>query len=480
MESKSRLDWPDKMTEACGVFAVYAPGEDVSRLVYFGLYALQHRGQESAGIGVADGRSVLVYKDMGLVPQVFNEQNLSSLQGYISIGHVRYSTTGSTKWENSQPIHKTLPNGGSIALAHNGNLVNAKELRDLLEKKGWQFTSSSDSEIIAQLIVEEMSESVEEAIKKAMRQLKGAYSVIATTEDTLYAFRDPYGIRPLALGQFGTSYVISSETCGLDIVGAHYLRDIQPGELIIINSQGLHSEKVISLPQNSLCIFEFIYFARPDSRLYGQLLYHARRAMGARLAEEAPVKADLVIGIPDSGTPAAIGYAERSRIPYSEGLIKNRYIGRTFIQPSQTIRQLGVRLKLNPLKEIIRGKRLVIVDDSIVRGNTSKKIVRILREAGAKEIHMRISSPPVRWPCFYGIDTATQVELIASAKSVEKIAHFIEADSLSYLSLEGLVKATKRPEADFCLACFNNAYPISVPEDVKIDKFLLEKEKVSS
>ncbi len=474
---KLNRDLPqEKFEEACGVFGIYGPGEDVARITYFALHGLQHRGQESAGIAVSDGSTIVVYKDMGLVPYIFKEETLCSLQGHIAIGHTRYSTTGSTCWENAQPIHTSFDSGG-IATAHNGNLINAFELREKLKKKGRRLQSTSDSEVIACLISEYAHLGLEKSITRAMSELKGAYSVAALTEDKLIAFRDPYGIRPLSLGKLKENYVISSETSGFDIIGATYLRDIEPGELVIIDSHGLSSIQAIPSTKPSLCIFEFIYFARPDSTLYGRLLYHARRYMGKCLAEEAPVEADLVIPVPDSGVSAAIGYAEGSGIPFGEGLIKNRYIGRTFIQPSQNIRQLGVRLKLNPLKEVIKGKRLVVVDDSIVRGTTSKKIVGLLKEAGAREVHMRISSPPVKWPCFYGIDTARRNELIASSKSVEEIRDFLGADSLYYLSFEGMVASTKRLREEFCLACFDGKYPILIPEELKLNKRIFEEEQ---
>lgn len=475
-EKKTCCPKADRPEEACGIFGVFAPGEDVARLTYFGLNALQHRGQESAGIAVADGQSILVLKEMGLVNQVFNERNLVSLQGNMAIGHVRYSTTGSTHWENAQPVHKTFA-GGTLALAHNGNLVNTQQLRSELSQNGSHFRSTGDSEVIANLIAQEADGEIDEAIKKTMGYLKGAYSVVILTEDKLYAIRDLYGIRPLSIGKLNGRYIISSETCGLDIVGAKHLRDVKPGEMIKVDESGLSSEIVIPPAKPSLCIFEFIYFARPDSVFYDRILYHARRAMGISLAEEAPVEADLVIGIPDTGTPAAIGYAERSGISFGEGLIKNRYIGRTFIRPTQTVRQLGVKLKLNPLKQAIKNQRLVVVDDSIVRGTTTQKIVRLLKEAGAKEVHMRITSPPVKWPCFYGIDTAVRSELIASRMSVEEVEKFIGADSLYYLSFDSLVKSTQRPRKDFCLACFDGVYPIPIPSKVKISKLMLEKSR---
>jgi amidophosphoribosyltransferase len=463
----------DKQEEECGVFGIYAPGEDVARLTYFGLHALQHRGQESAGIAVSDGQSSLVIKEMGLVPQVFDEQKLATLQGHIAVGHVRYSTTGSTRWENAQPIHKIYEHG-TLALVHNGNLINTKELRKKLEKKEVKLRSTSDSEIIASLIASRINSHLEPAIRKVMHQLHGAYSALIMTEDSLVAIRDPSGIRPLSLGRLGEHWVVASETCALDIVGAEFIRDIYPGEMLTVNKAGLKSEVVISGRKPSLCVFEFIYFARPDSRIYGRNLYRARKRMGKELAIEAPVGADLVVGLPDSGTPAAIGYAEESGVPYSEGLIKNRYVGRTFIHPDQTLRQLGVKIKLNPLPEIIAGKRLVVVDDSIVRGNTSREIVSVLREAGAKEVHLRISSPPVIYPCFYGIDTDSSKQLIAASKTVEEIRQFLGADSLKYLSLDGLIRAIEIDKSQFCLACLNGSYPLDISKIAGSGKLVLE------
>lgn len=469
----------DKPEESCGVFGIYAPGMDVSRLTYFGLHALQHRGQESAGIAVTDGESTLVVKDMGLVPQVFDERRLVSLQGHIAVGHVRYSTTGSTRWENAQPLHKTYSQG-TLALVHNGNLINAGELREELITAGRRMRSTSDTEVVAEMIANLSNSHIEPAVRKTMKLLRGAYAILIMTEDRLVAIRDPYGIRPLSLGKIGDQWVVASETCALDIVGAKYERDVAPGEMIVITKNGLKSEQVVPAEKPSLCIFEFIYFARPDSYIYDCSLYMARKRMGMELAKEAPADADLVIGLPDSGTPAAIGYAEKSGIPFSEGLIKNRYVGRTFIQPDQSLRQLGVKLKLNPLKEVIDGKRLVMVDDSIVRGNTSRQIVSMLKEAGAKEVHIRISSPPIVYPCFYGIDTDDAAQLIASNKSIEEIRQFLGADSLSYLSLEGLIAATGLPHEHFCLACLNGSYPIPRADDLLISKLMLEKEKIKS
>jgi amidophosphoribosyltransferase len=472
----------DKPEEACGVFGVYAPGEDVARLTYFGLYALQHRGQESAGIAVADGFEITVTKDLGLVTQVFNvEARLGGLVGHIAIGHTRYSTTGSTRWENAQPVHKDFDHG-SLALAHNGNLVNAAELKERLTAKARSRNkATSDTEIIAALIAQHAhGGSVDKAIGTVMEQLIGAYSLVMITENALYAMRDPYGIRPLALGRLKQGWVVASETCALDIVGAKFERDVGAGEVVKITKKGLEAWQAVPPEKPSLCIFEFIYFARPDSQLSGVTLHEARVNMGAQLARESPVEADMVIGVPDSGTPGAIGFAAQSGVPYGEGLIKNRYVGRTFIQPSQTIRQQGIKMKLNPLVQAIKGKRLVVVDDSIVRGNTSKKIVQLLREAGASEVHMRITSPPDRWPCFYGIDTDTQAQLIAANAEVEKVRTFIGADTLAYLSLDGLVSATGLPKDRFCRACFDGEYPICIPEKVKVGKLALEEGTVSS
>ncbi len=464
----------DRPEEACGIFGIFAPGEEASRLTYFGLHALQHRGQESAGIAVSDGRRIRVHKEMGLVPQVFDDETLSSLIGHVAVGHTRYSTTGSTERCNAQPVEK-IYSGGTFAVAHNGNLINTKSLRDEMLSREVLFDTTSDTEVIANLIAEFDGHDLTEAIAKTMSLIRGAYSVVVMDPRRLYAFRDPYGIRPISIGKLGENYVIASETCGLDIVGATFLRDVAPGELVTVDEEGLHSKQALPPEKPSLCIFEFIYFARPDSQLYGRTLYHARKHMGMSLAKESPADADLVIGVPDSGTSAAIGFAETSGIPFGEGLIKNRYVGRTFIEPTQRIRQQGIRLKLNPLRESIEGKRLVVVDDSIVRGNTSKKIVAVLKEAGAKEVHMRITSPPIKWPCFYGIDTDTREQLIASAKTVDEVGEFIGVDSLRYLSFEGLVGSTNRSYGEFCLACFDGEYPLPIPEDIKVRKLMLEE-----
>ena len=470
-------DRPDHPEEACGVFAVYAPGEDVARLTYFGLHALQHRGQESAGIAVGDGDTVTVTKNLGLVSRVFKESDLDSLTGDVAIGHTRYSTTGSsTSWENAQP-HLSAIGLQVIALAHNGNLVNTTLLRDALKDKGIRFRSTTDSEVMTTLVgyFTEKTSHIREGIRETMKLIKGAYAVVLTTEDAVYAFRDPNGVRPLVLGKLDDrGWVVASETCALDIVGAEFVRDVAPGEMLKISNVGVEAEQAVPAEKPSLCMFEFVYFARPDSEMADCSLYEARRNMGAALAIEAPVDADMVMGVPDSGIPAAVGFAQASGVPYGEGLAKNRYVGRTFISPSQTIRQQGIKLKLNPLKHAIRGKRLIVVDDSIVRGNTTKKLVALLRETGAAEVHMRITSPPVQWPCFYGIDTDTQEQLIGATKTIEEIREHIGADSLAYLSLPAMVAATGAAAESFCLACFDGEYPIEIPEAVKAGKLALE------
>jgi amidophosphoribosyltransferase len=471
-------DRPDHPEEACGVFAVYAPGEDVARLTYYGLHALQHRGQESAGIAVGDRETVTVTKNLGLVSRVFKESDLDSLTGDVAIGHTRYSTTGSsTSWENAQP-HLSAIGYQVIALAHNGNLVNTTVLRDALKVQGIRFRSTTDSEVMTTLVgyFTQKTSHIREGIRETMKLITGAYAVVLTTDDAVYAFRDPHGVRPLVLGELpdDRGWVVASETCALDIVGARFVRDVAPGEMLKISDNGVEAEQAVPAEKPSLCMFEFVYFARPDSEMCDCSLYEARCAMGAALAAEAPVDADMVMGVPDSGIPAAVGFAQAGGVPYGEGLAKNRYVGRTFISPSQTIRQQGIRLKLNPLKHAIAGKRLIVVDDSIVRGNTTKKLVALLRESGAAEVHMRITSPPVQWPCFYGIDTDTQEQLIASHNSVEEIRQHIGADSLAYLSLPAMVRATGACAEDFCLACFDGDYPIEIPEAVKFGKLALE------
>lgn len=464
------------LRDACGVFGVFAPGHDVARLVYFGLYALQHRGQESAGIAVSDDGQVTVIKDLGLVSQVFNESMLTSLSGQHAIGHVRYSTTGSSHWQNSQPLVRSR-NGDVIALGHNGNLVNTTELRDELIAQGVRFSGSTDTEVITALIAHEAQGDLLGAVRTAVSKIRGAFSAAVLSGDALVGFRDPYGVRPLVLGRFEGHPVISSETAALDIIGASFEREVAPGEIVIADAaHGLRSERVeLEGARPALCIFEFIYFARPDSTMAGRNLHEARQAMGRHLALEAPVEADLVIPVPDTGIPAAIGYAAASGIPYAEGLIKNRYVYRTFIQPDDEMRQRGIRMKLNPLTSIIRDKRLVVVDDSIVRANTTTKLVDMLMSAGAREVHLRISSPPIRWPCFYGIDMATRAELIAANMSVDDIRRRVGATTLHYLTLEGLQASTGLPATQFCRACFTGEYPIAVPEEYAMCKMRFEK-----
>jgi amidophosphoribosyltransferase len=464
--------------DSCGVFGIFAPGHDVARLTYFGLYALQHRGQESAGIAVADEGQITVVKEMGLVSQVFDEKTLQGMSGTHAIGHVRYSTTGSTQWQNSQPFFRPR-NGDGIALGHNGNLVNTTELRDELVRQGVHFSGTTDTEVITALIAHEGEGDLLAATRTAVSKIRGAFSATVLSGDTLIGFRDPYGVRPLSLGDYLGQPVIASETAAFDIIGARFVREIEPGEIVIVDEKhGLRSERVeLAESRPALCIFEFIYFARPDSVLLGRTLHEVRQEMGRTLAREAPVAADLVIPVPDTGIPAAIGYAAESGIPYTEGLMKNRYVHRTFIQPDQTLRELGIRMKLNPLTSVIRGKRLVVVDDSIVRGNTTSKLVEMLFGAGAAEVHLRISSPPIQHPCFYGIDMATRAELIAANKSVDEIRAHVGATSLHYLTLDGLQASTGLPRKQFCRACFDGDYPIPVPEELAMSKTRFEKGK---
>jgi amidophosphoribosyltransferase len=452
--------WSDHPNEECGVFGIYAPGEDVARLTFFGLYALQHRGQESAGIAVADGRTIRAHKDMGLVAQVFDEAKLAPLQGDFAIGHTRYSTTGSSKVSNAQPF--TLESYlGPLALAHNGNLTNAAELRLELLKRGAGLTSTSDSEVATLLLLAPEGPTWKERIGHFMDIAEGAYCITLLTRDALYAVRDPLGLRPLCLGKLGANgWVVASESCALHTIGAEFVREIEPGEALMIDGQGARTILRRPAPKPALCLFEYIYFARPDSTLRGQLIHQVRMELGRELAREAPADADLVMGIPDSAIPAAIGYAQEANLPYAEGLIKNRYIGRTFIQPDDRLRKQGVALKFTPLASTLAGKRVVVVDDSIVRGNTSGPIVQLLRSAGAKEVHMRVSAPPIRHPCFMGVDMATYPELIAHRMSEAEIAAYIEVDSLRYLSYEGLLRATGRDPGSFCGACFTGNYPI--------------------
>jgi amidophosphoribosyltransferase len=456
----------------CGIFGIYAPEREVARLTHFGLLALQHRGQESAGIAVLDDGHLMALREMGLVAQVFSEEKLRGLAGQAAIGHTRYSTTGGTMWTNAQP---NVQHGSrrAVAVAHNGNLTNTAELRDELNAAGARLRSTSDTAAVSALIARN-EQPLEESIVAAMQKLEGAYSIVLLSEGKLAGFRDPHGIRPLALGQLDGDWLLSSESCAFDLLGAELVREIDPGELVVIDDDGLHSIQALEpILHGALCIFEFIYFARPDTRMAGVELHGARVRMGERLAREAPVDADVVMPVPDSGTPAAIGFARESGTPYNEGLIKNRYVGRTFIEPDQALREHGIRTKFNPLDELA-GQRVVIVDDSIVRGNTTRKIVRMLFEAGATEVHVRISSPPVVSPCFYGIDMATPEELIASSRSVEEIRALLGATSLAYLSLEGLQEATARPDDTFCRACLTRSYPTPVPADRQLEKLRFE------
>ncbi len=458
------------MHESCGIFGVYSPNEDVARLTFFALFALQHRGQESSGIATADGKKIRTYTGMGRVSYVFTEETLRPLTGHIAIGHNRYSTAGSSRAINAQPFI-VGNDGDTIGIAHNGNIINAARLREELAELGYTFRGSSDSEVVATLILATPGKNWVERIRTAMRRLEGAYSLVIITPEELYAVRDPLGVRPLSLGTVDHGYVVASETCALDHIGARVLREVEPGEIVLINENG-----VTSFPgepgRRGLCIFEYIYFARLDSVINGKLLYKTRLAMGAGLANEHPVDADLVISVPESATAAGVGYARESGIPVAEGLIKNRYVGRTFIEPDQRLRDLGVAVKFNPMPQMLDGERLVVVDDSIVRGTTTPSVVRLLRKAGAKEVHMRICAPPIRHPCFLGVDMATRRELIAAQKSIPEICKFIGADSLGYLSIPGLIKAVDLPRENFCLACFTGDYPM--PVQLEMDKLAME------
>ncbi|MHB8573300.1 MAG: amidophosphoribosyltransferase [Candidatus Dormibacteria bacterium] len=478
----------------CGIFGVRAPGEDVANITYFGLLALQHRGQESAGIAAGDDQGLHLHREMGLVEQAFNPEELSQLHGRVALGHTRYSTTGSSTLANAQPFLVHHAQLGPVAVAHNGNLINYPQLRADLERDGVVFETSSDTEVMARLLVNTPGNDWETVLRRALPRLEGAYSIGLVTPDTLIGVRDPYGFRPLVIGKLGDApagsgempngrparrlppgpYVIASETCALDTVGAHHLRDVQPGEMVLIDERGVSSHIVQIKLRRAMCVFEFIYFARPDSELMGRSLYQARVEMGRQLAREAPVEADIVISLPDSGTPAAIGFAEASAIPYQVGLIKNIYSRRTFIEPAPAIRDQKVRLKLNPLPSVLRGKRIVVVDDSIVRGTTSRRMIEQIRRAGAAEIHMRISSPPMMFPCFMGIDIGSRQELIAANHSVEEIRELIGADSLHYLSMGGLARSVAHDANDFCFACFDGSYPVPVPQQLEMDKLSLE------
>ncbi len=458
------------MHESCGIFGLYSQETNVSKLIFFALFALQHRGQESAGIAVANNNRIDVHTSAGLVSQAFTEDNLAKLNGHIGIGHNRYSTTGSSRPANAQPIVVKSANL-TLALAHNGNITNAKILHDELYSQGYNFNTSTDSEVIGNLIISSSRKSLEEKIKYAMNRLQGAYSLTLLTGDKLIAVRDPLGVRPLCIGKIDGGYAIASESCALDHIGSQFLREVQPGEILTIDRNGMKSYYKES-KKKGLCIFEYIYFARPDSIIQGKLLYSARQAMGEMLAQEHPVDADLVIGVPDSATSAGIGYSHASGIPYAEGLLKNRYVGRTFIEPNQHLRDLGVQLKFNPLTEIIAGKRLVVVDDSIVRGTTTPHVVTLLKKAGAAEVHLRICAPPIRYPCFFGVDMARKWELIAANKTIPEIRDYVGADSLGFLSVKNLVRAIGLPKDIFCLACFTGEYPI--PIQIEMDKLSLE------
>ena len=466
--------------DQCGVFGVWAPGEEVAKLTYFGLYALQHRGQESAGIATSNGKKLVVYKDMGLVSQVFSESALESLVGHVAIGHTRYSTTGSSSWRNAQPtLGRTA--SGTVALGHNGNLTNTAELLEMLrsrypDQSENEITggNTTDTAVLTALLAGNPDNSLEGTAMELLPQVKGAFCLVFMDEQTLYAARDPQGVRPLVLGRLERGWVVASETAALDIVGASFVREVEPGELIVIDENGLRSQ-MFAKAKRAGCVFEYVYLARPDTAINGRNVYDARVDMGKALAREFPVEADLVIPTPDSGTPAAIGFSQESGIPFGHGLVKNAYVGRTFIQPSQTIRQLGIRLKLNPLKEVIKGKRIIVVDDSIVRGNTQRALVQMLREAGAKEIHVRISSPPITWPCFYGVHFATRAELIATGLAPDDVRASIGADTLGYLSKEGMIAASEQKESELCTACFTGTYPIELPTADRLGKNLLEK-----
>ncbi|MFM9874200.1 MAG: amidophosphoribosyltransferase [Fimbriimonadaceae bacterium] len=461
----------DRIKEECGVVGFYVPGEEVARLAFFGLFALQHRGQESAGIAASDGEKVRMHKDMGLVGKVFNEQILDSLPGHVAVGHTRYSTAGGSEQRNAQPIF-CVTVVGEMAVAHNGNLTNSIQLHEELKAEGHSFETNADSELIAILLMKYMELGVDEAVTRTMKRIEGAYSVAICMQDRLIGFRDPFGVRPLSLGRIGDGWMLSSESCAFDPVAAHLERDILPGECVVIDSNGMHSFQAVKGTPGHMCLFEFIYFARPDSTMYDTTLYQARKRMGIALSQEHPVEADMVVPVPDSGIPAAIGYAEATGIPFGEGMMKSRYIHRTFIQPDQRMRELGVRMKLSPLKQNIQGKRIVLVDDSIVRGTTTDQIVRMMFENGATEVHVRITAPPIMHPCFYGIDMASRGQLIAANKSIEEIRVHLGATSLGYLSVEGAMDAVGKGERRFCNACFTGNYPIKIAREFDKDALI--------
>jgi amidophosphoribosyltransferase len=467
-----RLADRDGPRDECGVFGAYAPEQEVARLAYFALYALQHRGQESAGIATAEDGHIMTLRDLGLVSQVFDEPKLSALAGDMALGHVRYSTTGSSAWENAQPIYRS--DRREVALAHNGNLINAVELHSELTNRGVSFRSTSDSEIIAALLSTHEADAIEDVLEDVLPRLEGAFSTVVMTSEGIVAFRDGAGLRPLSLGQLGDRYCVASESCAFDIIGAELLREVQPGEMVSLTERGLETRQVVESDRRAFCVFEKIYFARPDSMLDGNRTQVSRRKMGEILWREAPVEADVVIPVPDSGNPAAAGYAKASGIAKDDGLIKNRYVARTFIQPGQELRRHGLRMKFNPMPEVVSGKRIVVVDDSIVRGNTTRQIVRMLRDAGASEVHMRISAPPIRHPCHYGIDMSTTQEMVAHGRSEEEVAAELGCDSLGYLSLDGLYEAVRGGRDTHCDACFTGEYPLERTESAN-GKFALEE-----
>ena len=461
----------DKPGEACGVFGAFTPGADAARLTYFGLFALQHRGQESAGIAVSDKETITVLKELGLVAQIFNETSLEALEGDLAIGHTRYSTTGSSVWENSQPIYRPIGRNG-IAVSHNGNLTNTETLR---EKTGKLFTTT-DSELIVERIACEMESKKTEiatAMSQVLPEIEGAFSLAVMDRTTLVGVRDPHGFRPLCLGRLENGWILASETAALDILGSEFVRELDPGEMIVIDDTGITSLRPFAETSQSFCLFEFVYFARPDSILYGQNIHAARRRMGEELARQSPVDADIVVPVPESGIPAAQGYATVSRIPYSDGLVKNRYVGRTFIEPAQSMRDRGIKMKLNAMPGELASKKVVLVDDSIVRGSTTKQLISMVRESGATEVHLRISSPPYRWPCFYGMDTSDPTTLLAADRTIDEIQQFLGVDSLAYLDLERLITATGVDNDVFCSACLSGTYPTEAP--LTIDKYLLER-----
>ena len=476
MTSPETIPDRDGPRDECGVFGVFAPESEVARLAYFGLFALQHRGQESAGIAACEDGHIMTVRDLGLVSQVFDEQKLKALTGDMAVGHVRYSTTGSSAWENAQPVYRS--DHRHLALAHNGNLINAVELHGELLDKGVSFRSTSDSEIIAALLSTHPADTIEEALAETLPRLQGAFSTVVMTTDKLVAFRDGAGLRPLSLGKIGERWVVASESCAFDIIGAELVREVEPGEMVVISETGMESRQAIESPRKAFCVFEHIYFARPDSILEGNRTQVSRRKMGEILWRESPVEADVVVAVPDSGNPAAAGFSKASGIARDEGLIKNRYVARTFIQPGQELRKHGLRMKFNPLREVVEGKRLVVVDDSIVRGNTTRQIVQMLRGAGALEVHMRISAPPIRYPCHYGVDMSTTDEMVAHGRTVEEIAEHLECDSLAYLSLEGVYEAIRGERGTHCDACFSGEYPLDGTGDAQ-GKYAFELPVVS-